>query len=112
MEITYNGITYQTLIKRHGYTNGNTVIILTKKELDIDGEDDISEEERFIVTTNLYESISEDLVYIKNYGELSGIDDVLVEAGVTDEFPLFVVPSGHVRIPVYQLTDQAIKEMI
>ena len=58
-----------------------------------------------IATINLPSIETEpDEVIIKNYSENTGIDDVLIEAGVISKEPLYYVDSGFVEnMPVHKL---------
>lgn len=101
LTVTYENQTYKVKLVSPGYEiNGNTALYLIK-------EDPLSPEEH-IVSTNLTTPLTYDMIYLKNWSEYEGIEQPLIDAGIIEEFALNYIPSGHVRIPVYQLTDKAL----
>jgi hypothetical protein len=52
----------------------------------------------------------EGAICIKNWSENEGMEDLLLRAGVIVGAPLTHIPSGHVQIPVYRLSEQALAE--
>lgn len=105
-EVIYNNIAYKAEILIPGYaTNGNTAIQL------FDEADDLDSADGLLVSVNVDHSLPEEFVCIKNWSELSGIEQSLIDADIIEENPVNMLPSGFVRIPVYALTDTALNSL-
>lgn len=62
-------------------------------------------------STNITESLPDDHVALKTWSEGTGTEQVLLRAGVIEGEVLGYVTSGFVEIPIYKLTERAIKEL-
>jgi len=100
--VHYNNKTYNAKLISPGYaSNGHPAFQLVNQDDPSDNEYD------HIVSVNVNNALPKELICIKNWSEYAGIEQPLIDAGIIEEFPLTVIPSGFVRIPVYQLTDEA-----
>lgn len=52
--------------------------------------------------------VKDDCICVKDYSENTGLVDCLVLEGFIDPNPVRFIPSGHINLPVYQLTPKAI----
>lgn len=80
--------------------NGNTAIVIQG----------LMRNEPLTIATVNVEKLPREQVAIKNYSENRGIEEWLKYCGVVDK-KLRYIDLGHVKVPVYQLTEEAIKEM-
>ncbi len=53
----------------------------------------------------------ERIVPVKDYSENTGMVDFLLKNELIEPFPLDIIPSGFVLIPVYLLSDKALNEL-
>ena len=105
IQLTYNNVIYTAHILIPGYaTNGNTALQLFTEE------EDPETDYGLVVSVNVDQAIPGEFVCIKNWSEFEGIEQPLIDAGIIEEGPVNVIPSGFVRIPVYVLTDKALEE--
>lgn len=102
--VYYNDKAYNAKLVSPGYANGNTLLYLFEGNT-FDPQDSL------IVSTNVDMTLPDELILIKNWNEYEGIEQSLIEAGIIEEFTVNYIPSGHVRIPVYPLTDKAIESL-
>lgn len=57
-------------------------------------------------TVNLGGGTPEQHVYVKNWSEGEGNEEVLLAAGIIEGEPIMYTPSGHVSVPLYRVTDK------
>lgn len=94
---------WSCIAKGEHYSNGRKAIEL------IDSEDG-SPIAR--ATVNLPNDILDDNhVFIKNYSENEGMEDALINAGIIKGSPVYQTNSGHVQVNVFELTEDAIKNL-
>lgn len=82
--------------------NQNTAIILVNTESDIQA----------VATTNTGYALDSHYVAIKDYGENTGMSDFLIDNNIIKKDVITSIPSGHVFIPVFKLTDDASSKLI
>lgn len=82
--------------------NQNTAIILVNTEYDIQA----------VATTNTGYALDSHYVAIKDYGENTGVSDFLIDNNIIKKDVITSIPSGHVLIPVFKLTDDASSKLI
>jgi len=70
----------------------------------------VSEEEGpiCVCTVNPGERVHNGCIAIKDFSENEGMVDTLLEMGIIQGKPLYTIPSGWVKIPVYELTDKGL----
>lgn len=62
-----------------------------------------------VATVNIIDyPCPDDCAYIKEYSENNGMTKALIEAGLIEPEMINSVPSGHVMIGMYKLTDKAL----
>ena len=83
------------------YLNGNLAIEIWSNE-----EGPITK-----VTVNPDMKVSDDSIAVKDYSENEGMAAWLISEGIIEKDPLFMWPSGWVKIPIYSLTPHG-KEML
>lgn len=57
-------------------------------------------------TTNLGGGTPEGHVYIKNWSEGEGVEEILLKAGIIEGDPVLFTASGFVMVPLYKVTDK------
>lgn len=77
------------------YQNGNLALQISSTE-----EGPIT-----TVTVNPGVVISHDQIAIKNWSENEGMDEFLKTLELIEDTPVRFIPSGYVKIPVYNLTE-------
>jgi hypothetical protein len=82
--------------------NQNTAIILVNAECEI----------QTVATTNTGYALDSHYVAIKDYGENTGMSDFLIDNNIIHNEVITSIPSGHVVIPVFKLTDDANNKFI
>ena len=96
MEVTFRE--WKCNIKPGSYNNGRLALEL----IEVGTEEPIA-----VATVNLPEAqIGTDEVIIKDYSENTGMQQMLIAAGVIQPEELQRIPTGFVTCPVHKLTDE------
>lgn len=94
--LNYHGEEVEILF--HTYEDGgNTAIILLDSDKEI----------YTVATTNVSYPLNPNYVAIKDYSENEGMSGFLIDNNIIQDEVITSVPSGHVVIPVFKLTNQA-----
>ena len=75
---------------RYGSNNNVSIKLIKNKEL------------YMVASVNTDVKLPDNQVAIKNYSENEGVEDMLIAMKVIKPTILFEIPSGFVRIPVYE----------